>query len=307
MSTRKVITSVLCSLALFLVLGQGISAQIPLKPSQASTSAALEDSVATSEATVAEPTSTPSPNLAKSSEESLGELERLLNGQEIGPVWPFNPIKYAIRLSIFSGVSANTIVLLLLLPVVALTIAAARHIIGIRGFGIFLPAALSVVLIETGPVLGLILFLVIVTVSTALRIGMRRLGVKLQYLPRMSFVLWTVVVSMLGVLFLSPLIQRPELTSVSIFPILILILLSEDFSKVQLGKSAKVAVSVTTETIVLALVSYIVLTTKALQTFAILQPELFLAGVVVGNYLLGRYSGLRLRELWRFRQLLGKE
>ena len=44
----------------------------------------------------------------------------------------------------------------------AALIAAARHLIGIRGFGIFLPAALSVSFVATGPIVGIIIFLLIV-------------------------------------------------------------------------------------------------------------------------------------------------
>src|SRR3989338_5008630 len=105
--------------------------------------------------------------------------------QELGPIW-LNPLKYAISNAVAAGVEPSTIVLLLLLPVVASIIAGARHLIGLRGFGIFLPAALSVVFVATGPVVGIGLFLVIVFVSTTARITMRRLKLKLQYLPRMA-------------------------------------------------------------------------------------------------------------------------
>lgn len=253
---------------------------------------------------VVSPTPVPRPDLTQRTQETVGPLEKLLNEQELGPVWPANPIKYAIRSAVSAGVPTNTIVLLLLLPVVAAIIAGFRHLVGIRGFGIFLPAALSVTFVATGPVVGIGMFLVIVAVSTITRIILRKSKIKLQYLPRMALILLFVVMGVLGVLFAAPIIKRPDFANVSIFPVLILVLLAEDFSRVQLGKSAKTAVSLTTETLILALVSYVFLTSKSVQEFALLNPEILLLIVLVFNFFMGKYIGLRLREFWRFRKLL---
>ena len=69
-------------------------------------------------------------------------LYELLSKQNPGVEF-FNPIKHAIRKGIEAQVPVETITLLLLLPLVASIIAGARHLIGLRGFGIFLPAALA--------------------------------------------------------------------------------------------------------------------------------------------------------------------
>jgi len=117
-------------------------------------------------------------------------------------------------------------------------------------------------------------------------------------------ILWFVVLGVLAVLFAAPFIRQPNLANVSIFPVLILVLLAEDFSRVQLGKSIKTAINLTTESLILALVSYVFLTFKSLQIFALLNPELLLLGVFIVDLMLGRYIGLRFIELWRFRKLI---
>jgi hypothetical protein len=259
----------------------------------------------------ATPVETPTPEPVKSditqkTQETLGPLESLLKSQSLGPVWPGNPIKYAIRSAVASGVPANTIVLLLLLPLVALVIAFSRNVIGIRGFGIFLPAALSVVFVATGPVVGIGLFLVIVIVSTATRMILRSFKIKLQYLPRMSFILWAVVLAVLGTLFAAPYIKFSELSNVSIFAVLILVLLAEDFIRVQLGKSAKTAFSLTFETLILSLISYLFLTLKPLQQYVLLNPELSLLFAGAFDLILGKYTGLRIMEFYRFRKLINQ-
>ena len=242
--------------------------------------------------------------LTEETEPVIDRLEKLLDEQELGAVWPTNPIKYAIRGSVASGVPTNTITMLLLLPLVAAIIAAARHIIGLRGFGIFLPAALSVVFVAIGPIVGIGLFLLIIAISILYRLLTIKAKIRLQFLPNKAMLLLFVVVGVLLLLFAAPIIQHPDLTNVSIFPVLIIVLLAENFSRVQLGKSAKTAINLTTETLVLALVSYVFLTYKPLQEFALLYPEILLLTVLIFIIAVGKYVGLRLIEFWRFRKLI---
>lgn len=246
-----------------------------------------------------EASSASTPSLVQLPQKHEPELSKIALEQS-----PSTPLKYAIRRSLESGVSVETIILLILLPIVGLIIAAARHLIGLRGFGIFLPASLSIVFLATGPVVGIGLFLIIVVLSTLFRVFTRRARIQLQYLPRMALTLWVVALGVLGVLFAAPLIGNIGITEVSIFPVLILVLLSEDFTKVQLGKSARVAIALASETLILALVSFTVLSFRAVQIFALTYPEVTLLSSAILALLLGRYTGLRLLELWRFRKLL---
>lgn len=265
---------------------------------------ATDEADATASGEIEEPAPTIRPDFTQITEETRSPFEEILEEQELGPPWPFNPIKYAIRGSVGAGVAPNTIVLLLLLPVIASLIAAARHIVGLRGFGIFLPAALSVVFLAIGPVIGLAFFVVMVLISTYTRVFLRKTKLKLQYLPRMSLILWAVVVGVLWILFLAPVIDRPDFTNVSIFPVLILVLLAEDFSKISLGKSPRTAISQATETILLSLISFVFLTMEPLQRWALLHPEVLLVFVAIFNIVVGKYVGLRFLEYWRFRKLI---
>ncbi len=293
---RKLIL-VLLFVVLALASPRVVVARTPIAPITTPTASASATPVVT-------PIPTPVPDITQQTKETLGPLEKILRSQVLGTVWPYNPVKYAIRGAVSSGVPANTIVLLLLLPIVTLVIAFSRNVVGIRGFGIFLPAALSVVFVATGPIVGIGLFLIIVLVSTFVRLVLRKLRIKLQYLPRMSFILWGVVIGVLGILFLAPYLRFSELSNVSIFAVLILVLLSEDFTRVQLGKSAKTAVNLTFETLVLCLISYFFLTLKPLQEYVLLNPEISILGAGALDLILGRYTGLRVMEFYRFRKLI---
>lgn len=260
-------------------------------------------------------TITPSPvptevahiDITQKTEEAVGPLEKLIKNQKIDSVWPFNPIKFAIKNSVENGVPANTLVLLLLLPVVATVIAATRQLIGIRGFGIFLPAALSVTFVAMGPVLGIFLFLIIGAISMLVRLLTRKFKLKLQYLPRMALILWFVAFGILGILFVSPYINYSSLKNVSIFPVLVLTLLVEDFTKIQLGKSVKTAIGITSQTLILSLLSYLFLTFSPFQRYVLLNPEITLLVTFVVDIVLGRYIGLRFMEYKRFRKLINSK
>jgi len=85
-----------------------------------------------------------------------------------------------------------------------------------------------------------------------------------------------------------------------------MVLLVEEFTRVQLGKNVEFAASLTFETLILAVLAFVILSYKPLQLFALLHPELVLVTALLFDLFLGRYMGLRLLEMWRFRTLLRK-
>ena len=151
------------------------------------------------------------------------DLRTILESQDPGNAF-LNPIKYVIRGAITGGVSPQTIALLLLLTVVTTFIAGVRHLLGVKSFGIFMPAALSVVFVSIGPIFGIGLFILIIGVASFVRFGLRKGKIHLQYLPRMAFILLAVVLCVLIVLFLAPIFGGIDLGGVSVLPLFILIL-----------------------------------------------------------------------------------
>lgn len=251
------------------------------------------------------PSPTPRPDFTQKSEESVGPLEQILRAEQLGATWK-SPLKHLVARAVQNGVPVNTLVLLMLLPVVAVFVAGARHIVGLQGFGILLPTALSIAFLALGPLVGIGLFLVIVGTSTFGRIFLRKIKLRLHYLPRMSLLLTLTVLCLLGVLLLGSTVNLSGITNISIFPVLFLVVLSEDFIRVQTGKSFRTALNITTQTLLLALISYFFLTLWSLQKFAIQNPEALFGGVIIINILLGKFSGLRVLEYYRFRKLLRK-
>lgn len=242
------------------------------------------------------------PDITEPTAEIKGKLESYLAEHPIGPISINNFLQHSIRRAVNRGVPANTIVVILLFPLVAALIAASRHIVGIRGFGIFLPAVLSVVFVATGIVEGILLFITILITGTLARIILRKM--RLQYLPRMAFLLWFVSLGVLAVLLLSPALNLPSLIKLSIFPILVLILLAENFMGIQTGMSGREAMSMTFETLLTALICSLVLQLDFLQKFVLLQPELAVLAIALFDLFIGKYAGLRLLEYKKFKEIL---
>lgn len=290
---------------LFLVVSLPVAAQVRVSPSPKVTEAtrAAEATPSAVEEIKNKPEVVEKKeDLTEATPEVKGKLERYLQEQPMGPLTITNFLQYSIRRMVQKGVAANTIVLILLFPLVAAIIAGSRHVVGIRGFGIFLPAVLSVVFVATGIIQGLILFLTIILVATGSRMFLRKL--KLEYLPRMALLLWLVAMAVLLLMFISPFLNLGAISNLSIFPVLILILLAENFISIQIGMSQKQAVGMTVQTLIMALICSLMLQLDFLQKFVLIRPEIYVLGVVLLDIFMGKYTGLRWLEYKKFKEIL---
>lgn len=231
-----------------------------------------------------------------------GKLEQYLFSKELGSLNITNFLQHALLRAVEQGVPANTMVLLLLFPLVGAVIAAARHLIGLRGFGLFTTAALSIALLATGIFVGILMFVLIIVVANFGRVLVSRL--RLQYLPRIALLLWFVSLGIFALVAISPYLGLDKLVTISIFPILLLVLFAETFIGSRIGLGLRRTMELTVETIILAVICYLVLSLETLQRFTILNPEITVLAVAVFDIFLGKYVGLRLLEYWRFREII---
>lgn len=233
------------------------------------------------------------------------ELALFLENNPPGPLSWNNFLQHAIINAVEAGMPVNIIVLVLLFPLIAALIAASRHIIGLRGFGIYIPAVLSMAFVSTGILVGLLLFLAISgTVVIANRIIKKT---KMPYLPRTALLIWTISFGLFGLFMIAPFVNLTDLMSINIFPILILVLLSENFLDAQSRTKERDAIALTIETIILAILSSVLLGWSPLQRLALSEPELLLVATALLSFVIGKFSGLRVSERLRFRSLIEEE
>ncbi|MCX6726864.1 MAG: hypothetical protein NTY75_03555 [Candidatus Shapirobacteria bacterium] len=217
----------------------------------------------------------------------------------------FNSIQKLIRIGIDRGVASNTIVLLLMLPLVATIVSVLHYMVGLSGYGIFIPTMIAVVFLATGILGGVLLFATVLIVSIVSNYLLKRF--KLHFWPARSINLLFISVGTFGLMIGTSYLELFDLSKISIFPVLFMVLLVEEFSRTQLAKSRKEAFSLTLGTLVLAVAGALLMGVREVQEWVIGQPELTLIVVLVVNLLVGSYTGIRLVEIKRFAKAIRKK
>ncbi len=213
---------------------------------------------------------------------------------------PINFMAYTVQYAVNMGIPANTIVLILLLPVLASMIAFIRLVVGLPSMEMLVPIILSVSLIATGLTAGSILIISILIASLASRVILKK--VRIMQLPKMSLSLFLVSIMVFLSLLLSAQLGILSVQYISIFPILVFILLSDKIVSLQLQRSLLDTLNITFLTIIIGLLGYAILQYNPLREAVLLYPELILLLIPL-NLIIGRYFGLRLTEYFRFKSI----
>ena len=212
-----------------------------------------------------------------------------------------NFVSVGINYLLNHGVPINNIILVLMIPVIATILAFARQVIGIKAFGLITPAITTLSFLVLGLPSGLIVFVVVLLSGTLTRLALRKFH--LLYLPRMALVLTSVSIAILVMLGVGSATGQAANLSFSIFPILILTILAEEFIAAQFARGFRTALRITGWTLVLVIACYLIVSWQLLRTVLLSYPELVLLAIPI-NIALGRFTGLRLTEYIRFRELL---
>jgi transglutaminase-like putative cysteine protease len=191
----------------------------------------------------------------------------------------------------------------LILPIGALLTAFVRTIIGIRTFGTFSPTLLALAFVYNDFNTGLCIFAVVIATGFISRGVLDRL--KLLLVPRLSIILTLVVMLMvLGVSIMNYFKElAPNPGQTVLLPMVILTNLVERFYVTSEEDSFVYAVRLMTTTLLMALVIYLLLSWRVLGNVLFDNPELHFFTVAI-LIVMGRYTGYRLTELVRFRDLV---
>jgi hypothetical protein len=226
------------------------------------------------------------------------QLLTLLSQRPADTLTPFNFFAYWIQKAIDFGVPANTIVLILLIPVFATIITFVRTVIGLPSLEMLFPIVLSYVFVAVGVYTSLIVLFAIISAAFVSR---RVLGsIQVMFFAKRSISLLLLAFSVLGALTLVASYDPMGIVTLSIFPLLMLTLMGDSIVAVHLHKTIRETSIVAVVTIVLGLIGYLLATAVPVRDLIILYPEVVLL-TLVANLLIGRYFGLRLMELVRFK------
>ena len=232
----------------------------------------------------------------------VSRLEKVVENQKVGSWNVANSFRILVRVAMERGVRADTIVLLLLLPLIATLVGVLHYVLGLTGYGIFTPTMIAVALLATGIFGGLALFAMILVISLLANLLLVKLH--LHFWPARSINLLFIALGTFGLMIISSYIQIVDLTQISIFPVLFMIMLAEDFVRTQLVKSKNEAKRLMIGTLVLSIVGALVTSIRWIQELVLLYPEMVILLTVVINILVGNYTGIRLSELNRFKNAI---
>ena len=201
------------------------------------------------------------------------------------------------------GIPVDTAAWLVLFPLVATLVAFLRQVVGLKAFGIYTPSIIILVFLTIGLKYGLAIYLAVITVGMGTRFLLRRL--RILYLPRMAITVTVVSLVMLGILIIGGWLGRTGFAAVSPLPLLILVILVEKFVAVQIEKGTRGAILLAGETLLVSLLGYALFNYDSL-VYAFLNSPWLILLVIPFNILIGKWSGLRLTEYFRFREVLKK-
>ncbi|MBD3282344.1 MAG: hypothetical protein GF387_01930 [Candidatus Portnoybacteria bacterium] len=203
-----------------------------------------------------------------------------------------------------NGVPELSLMFFLILPIAATLITFARQIIGLKTFGLYIPLITTIAFLATGIRYGVFLFLIIMITGTLLRYLIKKLN--LLYFPRVALTLAGITIAMYVLFLIAAYFDKIGFVKVSVFPVLILIVLSEKFIATQIRLGNKKAILMAVETLIVSIASFYLISWDALHVFALNHPLVVIGGVIIANIALGRWGGFRLTEYFRFREVIKK-
>lgn len=195
----------------------------------------------------------------------------------------------------------NVYRILLVVPIGALLVVVMRNVVGVQTFGTFMPVLIAMAFRETRLLLGVALFSSVVVLSLLARFYLEKL--RLLLVPRLAAVVTVVVLVMTVISVASHQLGIDRALSIALFPIVILAMTVERMSLVWEEAGPWDALVQGAGSLAAAALAYVVMVQPQLEYLLFVFPELLLVVLAV-ILLMGRYTGYRLSELWRFRSQL---
>lgn len=197
----------------------------------------------------------------------------------------------------------NVYRVLLMVPIGAMLVVFLRTFIGLNTFGTFMPVLIALAFRETQLMWGLILFTLIISLGLMIRFYLERL--MLLLVPRLASILIIVVILMILISLITHKFGAERVLSVSLFPMVILAMTIERMSITWEENGAKTALLQGIGSLFVASIGYLLMTNGHLMYLMFVFPELLLI-LLACSLVMGRYTGYRLVELRRFKDMMDK-
>lgn len=209
------------------------------------------------------------------------------------------------------GFPEFTLLMILLVPVVTTLITFFRYVVGWRSLGIYTTVLLTFALFQlaqtpngtdvaSGVIQSLFFMGAIFGIGFPLHILSK--DVRLHYISRISII---VTLTTLGVLAAGVLLIQ---TGFALFnpnaplSLVIMIMTLDIFIKNYIRKSTPKTIRYMVNTLGIACIIFLIISMRSVQMFVMTYPEISILTLIV-NFILGRWTGLRLTEFIRFKEI----
>ena len=188
----------------------------------------------------------------------------------------------------------------MLIPVAALVVVMMRLLVGVRTSGTFMPILIALAFIQTTLLVGLIIFLVLLCTGLWIRSYLSRLNLLL--VARVATVIIMVILMMAALAVASYKLGLDQVLKVTFFPTVIVAWTIERMSILWEEEGGHEVLIQASGSLIVAVLAYMAMSNHLVEHLTFNFPELMLSllGVIL---LLGKYTGYRLSELYRFRDL----
>ena len=207
----------------------------------------------------------------------------------------------AAQILALTGLTEKTIGVFLMFPFATLLIVFLRNIVGLKTFGTFMPMLVAAACVQTGLLLGLFTFGVIIAFSFIGQVWLNQHN--LLKIPRLAAIITLCTGLFLGILWAMGDQSVVQLGVLALFPVVIISFLAERIHKMVDDNDWKALIISGLGALLSTSVCFYAFASVTLQGLFSLMPELLLLVLAV-QIAIGQWSGMRLSEYFRFRKIL---
>lgn len=202
-----------------------------------------------------------------------------------------------------NGVSQSTLELLIAVTILATIVSVARYIIGTKTYGIYAPIILAIAYSYTGLRYGLAITLVVILASLLSYTLLKK--IRMHYIARIAvnYCILSIFIVVFFVLVKKFGLGLENMPYISALAIISIAALSDFFIKQYVQKSFKTAVMILLSTVGIAAIGWFVITRDIISNYFL--NNLWIVPVLVAfNVLIGQFTGLRIKDLFRFKSVI---
>lgn len=187
---------------------------------------------------------------------------------------------------------------IVLIPLGAFVVVLMRNIIGVPTLGTFMPVLIALALLEIPLGRGLIMFSILIGAGLWFRFLLSRLN--LLVVPRVAACVVIVTLLMMVMSVVGNRMGMSGGSQITLFPMIILAWTIERMSLIWEEEGKHSALTQVGGSLVVAVLAFLFMKIGQVQYWAFYFPELLLV-LLAGILLIGRYTGYRISELFRFK------